>query len=99
MKITKLTATNIKCFERVEMELSRSINVIVGQNNSGKSALLRCLSIIQDPNPIMVNFKRLRSKVATIELEMDNDLEIYYQRSVQSVRLQLENENLGHAEQ
>ena len=43
MNVSRIHATNFRCFERLEMSPSRSINLIVGGNNSGKSTILRAL--------------------------------------------------------
>ena len=46
MYISKITVANYKCFlEPTTLELGPGFNVIVGQNSSGKTALLEALSL------------------------------------------------------
>lgn len=46
MYLNRFTISNYKCFnEPVELTLKHGINLIVGKNNSGKSALLEALSM------------------------------------------------------
>ena len=48
MKITSLKIKNIRCFlQTQELQFSDQVNVIVGQNNSGKSTILHCLLSLQ----------------------------------------------------
>jgi predicted ATPase len=49
MKVTRLRLTNFRSFESVDIQLSPSINVVIGPNNSGKTTLLNALSILQKP--------------------------------------------------
>lgn len=49
MKITKLNISNIKSHKStINLEFSKSINILVGQNNSGKSTILNCIKLLQD---------------------------------------------------
>nr|WP_291323196.1 AAA family ATPase [Desulfonatronospira sp.] len=45
MKIKKLYLQNFRCFERLELELSSGVNLFIGDNGSGKSAILDALAI------------------------------------------------------
>jgi hypothetical protein len=47
MWISKIKLQNIRVFEEETLELSKYINVIVGQNNSGKSSIIKGLLSIQ----------------------------------------------------
>ena len=48
MRIVAIQIENIRCFQKLpKTELSRSINVFVGPNNSGKSTLLNCIFYMQ----------------------------------------------------
>ena len=48
MKITAIELTNIKGFRKLEKtELSKSINIFIGANNSGKSTILNCIFNLQ----------------------------------------------------
>jgi AAA15 family ATPase/GTPase len=53
---------NFRCFERVTMRGCKRINVIVGKNASGKTALLEALFLAVGPSPeLATRFKRWRS--------------------------------------
>ena len=49
MKITRLTTENVRAFTKINLSFSDTINLIVGENNSGKTTLLRLLYIFQQP--------------------------------------------------
>ena len=48
MYISQLKITNYRSFKDITVEFNDGINAIIGSNNSGKSNLLRALSIIFD---------------------------------------------------
>ncbi|MCC6459122.1 MAG: AAA family ATPase [Saprospiraceae bacterium] len=45
MRIDKFKITNFRCFQHLELELNPRLNVFVGVNGSGKSALLEALKL------------------------------------------------------
>lgn len=45
MKIKKISLDNFRCFERLELELSSRVNLLIGDNGSGKTAILDALAI------------------------------------------------------
>ena len=45
MKIKKISLDNFRCFDRLEIQLAGKVNLLIGNNGSGKSALLDALSI------------------------------------------------------
>lgn len=45
MKIKKLSLDNFRCFNRLELLLRGRVNLLIGNNGSGKSALLEGLSV------------------------------------------------------
>ncbi len=45
MKLNKVVIQNFRCFERLEVNLHPRMNVIIGNNGTGKSALLDAISI------------------------------------------------------
>ena len=51
MWISHLTAENVRSFPEVEVAFSRGSNVLIGQNNSGKSTILRILLGLQESLP------------------------------------------------
>ena len=48
MYISKIRIQNYRCFEDLCIEFNRGINVIIGENNSGKTALIKALGLIFD---------------------------------------------------
>jgi len=46
MHLTRLSLTNIRTYERLELELERGIHVIAGENASGKSNLLDAVAML-----------------------------------------------------
>ena len=48
MYIAKLVITNLRCFYQTTVEFQPGINVILGENNAGKTALLRALRLVFD---------------------------------------------------
>ena len=60
MEISKIVIENFKGIEHVELSPVKSINVLIGRNNSGKTSILTCLSFLYEyfnknsSNPIHV---------------------------------------------
>ena len=50
MRINKLKITNFKKFKNREFEFNEDINIIVGDNESGKSTLLEALELCLNLN-------------------------------------------------
>jgi predicted ATP-dependent endonuclease of OLD family len=48
MRVSKVSLTNIRGYGNIEIELSPRINLIVGENNSGKTTILKALLLPQD---------------------------------------------------
>jgi putative ATP-dependent endonuclease of the OLD family len=48
MYIAKLAITNLRCFRQTTVEFQPGINVILGENNAGKTALLRAMRLVFD---------------------------------------------------
>lgn len=48
MYIAKLAITNFRCFRQTTVDFQPGINVILGENNAGKTALLRALRLVFD---------------------------------------------------
>ena len=46
MKVTKLTLENFRGIARLELEFHERVNVLMGENGAGKSAILDCLAIL-----------------------------------------------------
>jgi AAA15 family ATPase/GTPase len=50
--IDRLSVQNFRCFENLELQNLSQINVMVGDNASGKTALLESLWLAGGGNPI-----------------------------------------------
>ncbi|HOV77234.1 MAG TPA: AAA family ATPase [Sedimentisphaerales bacterium] len=48
MYIAKLAITNLRCFRQTTVEFQPGINVVLGENNAGKTALLCALRLVFD---------------------------------------------------
>jgi putative ATP-dependent endonuclease of OLD family len=48
MYVAKLVITNLRCFRQTTVEFQPGINVILGENNAGKTALLCALRLVFD---------------------------------------------------
>ena len=46
MYISRVRITNYRCFRDTSIDFVPGVNVIIGENNSGKSALLRALGLV-----------------------------------------------------
>jgi len=45
MKLTRVKIVNFKCFKKFDLELNDNINIIVGNNESGKSTILEAIHL------------------------------------------------------
>jgi putative ATP-dependent endonuclease of OLD family len=66
MYIAKLAITNLRCFRQTTVEFQPGINVILGENNAGKTALLCALRLVFDRSG------RLRPDVPDFYLGIDD---------------------------
>ena len=72
MKVTRVQIQNIRCFKDEDLQLSPGINVIVGPNNNGKTTLLNCISILQQPRYIGDHYKRIGTSHGSIRIWLDS---------------------------
>jgi len=45
MRIDKVKIKNLKCFEEFEINLNKCVNILVGNNEAGKSTILEALHL------------------------------------------------------
>ncbi len=72
MRISKVRIVGFQSFkDSGEIEFSEGINLVVGQNNSGKSALLRTLrsTISNDPNRSPGNWKTYMLPIPSVQIK------------------------------
>jgi predicted ATPase len=65
--ITEITIENFRGFDRLHLPGLQAVNLIVGQNNSGKTSLLEALAIIADPSSVGQMAGRLRANAGSVE--------------------------------
>lgn len=71
MRIKKMTVSGWKGFEAATVSLSQ-INVLVGQNNSGKSALIRAAQFLQPGPSVPEDEIRLGFEAATVQYDLED---------------------------
>lgn len=65
MRLKNIKIQNFKCFKEISLSLS-SINLIIGKNNSGKSAFIQSICLIQDK---LIQAKSLNESIRKLENE------------------------------
>jgi putative ATP-dependent endonuclease of OLD family len=48
MYVASIHIRNFRCFDDTTVEFNPGVNVIIGENNAGKTALLRALGLVFD---------------------------------------------------
>ncbi|QLE52936.1 ATP-binding protein (plasmid) [Nostoc sp. C057] len=82
MKIVKIRLSNIRGYENAEVELSPRINLLVGENNSGKTTILRTLLFLQDRALFQTNDIRKNHNQGSIQLEFEGNLKKYFDANI-----------------
>jgi len=77
MKIFKINLSNVRGYSEAQIELSSGINIVVGENNSGKTTILRTLLFLQDTSLFQPIDIRVRESQASITLTFDGGLRQY----------------------
>lgn len=81
MFINKVHLTNIRSYNNTKLYLSKSINLLVGNNNSGKSTIIKSIYKLQNPNSIGIGDIRKLNQYGRIFLELhdvsQNELEVF----------------------
>lgn len=52
MFVQSVNLRNVRSFENIELNFSKGINLLVGNNNSGKSTIIKSLYKLQEPNTL-----------------------------------------------
>ena len=74
MYISKIAIKDIRSYALAEFNLGPAINLIAGENNSGKSTLLRCVMIVQK-NMLGATAIRFNAPEGTVQIRLE-DLEV-----------------------
>jgi energy-coupling factor transporter ATP-binding protein EcfA2 len=69
MWVNRLTIQNIRCFDRAKINLSGNINLLVGENNSGKSTIIKSIFMVQNPSILRPHDCRTQGANGIIRLD------------------------------
>lgn len=72
MYVSNLGLINIRSFKKMELKLSRSINLLVGNNNSGKSTIIKSLFKLQNVQSLNSNDIRKGSEYGRVFVDLDD---------------------------
>lgn len=78
MKITSVKLVNVRCFKDEKIDLSPGINILVGNNNSGKSTIINALRLLQYGEALSTRDIRLGSDSGNITIGMSPDYTKYF---------------------
>ena len=59
--VEKLIIKNFKCFRNIEIKFNKNVNIIVGNNEEGKSTILEALHLALSG---MINGRPLRNEIS-----------------------------------
>ncbi len=71
MYIKYLKLINIRSFGKAEIEFSKGINLLVGNNNSGKSTIIKSLYKLQNLNTLDIDDVRKTNEFGRITIDLD----------------------------
>ena len=78
MRISKVSLSNIRGYENAELELSSGINLIIGENNSGKTTILKSLLLAHDTSALSSSDLRINEYQGSIEINFTGNIERYF---------------------
>ncbi|MTJ11900.1 AAA family ATPase [Anabaena sp. UHCC 0187] len=81
MHIQKVTIKNFRCFEHLEVNLDPDINIFVGNNGSGKSALLDAIAAAM--YPYVAEIQKIVNKEQEVSPVLQRDLPVKQNSSEQ----------------
>jgi predicted ATPase len=65
--ITEILIENFRGFQRLELKGLQAVNLIVGENNVGKTSLLEALALVADPKSVQQMAGRLRANAGNVD--------------------------------
>lgn len=71
MRVNRIEAVNFKCFPHLVLKDLSQVNVLIGPNNAGKSAVLRALFALQEQSGVSASDIRRGSTEARIRVWVD----------------------------
>ncbi len=72
MFVKSIKLLNIRSFSEIEIELSKNINLLVGNNNSGKSTIIKSLFRLQNLQSLGLDDIRKSSEYGRIFIDIEN---------------------------
>lgn len=93
MWIKAINLTNFRSYASESIYLSKGINLIVGQNNSGKSTLLKSVAWLQAGSPISAEDIRKLEQSGSVELVLEDSKKYFNQNIELNTRIAV---NLSH---
>ena len=77
MWVSEIAIRNIRGFRDASLQLSKGINLLVGPNNSGKSTILKCVSMLQKRDELSPSDITLGESTAIISLSFEGQIRPY----------------------
>jgi len=78
MWVSSINIKNIRCFEGAFVELSKSINIIIGANNSGKTTFLNSFLMLQKNEAFCKPDLRKNTKNGNAVIRVEGDCSDYF---------------------
>lgn len=72
MYVSSLSLLNIRSYQKVELNLSKSINLLVGNNNSGKSTIIKSLFKLQNIHSLGIDDIRKSFSYGRIFIDIED---------------------------
>lgn len=72
MYVSNLSLMNIRSYQKVELRLSKSINLLVGNNNSGKSTIIKSLFKLQSIHSLGLDDIRKSNNYGRIFIDIED---------------------------
>ncbi|MDR2199586.1 MAG: AAA family ATPase [Deltaproteobacteria bacterium] len=89
MKLKSMLLENYRCFQSVEIDFDERLTIFVGNNASGKSAVMDALSTYLETINMIVNFD-LNFKF-NLQLFSESDISYYYGKEFMNYELIIDN--------